>query len=196
MILTSEELGADRRTNIENLLKSQACRSHLARNIYQEKFDEGKHQILTDKSFDDLHHIIFNTFLLCNSNQAHYEDIRLLTKACFHYKHQPKGHKNYQFLYQELIKKGTFSVWSDYEFWLMWFEDDLESRPNTLPKVEDHYFSLLLHISNIMRDLNIDLVTILYFIIDKIGHAYIKDCYLLNDLRTAIVKQSNHKNNH
>jgi hypothetical protein len=64
-----------------------------------------------------------------------------------------------------------------------------------MSKIEDHYFSLLLSISNTMRDLNIDLATIVYFVIDKIGHTYIKDCYLLNDLRTAIVKQNKNKNN-
>jgi hypothetical protein len=86
MILTSEDLGAERLANVENLLKSQATRSYLAQNVYQEKFDEGKHQVLSDKSFDDLHHIIFNAFLLCNNNPAHYDDMRLLTKSCFHYK--------------------------------------------------------------------------------------------------------------
>jgi hypothetical protein len=96
-----------------------------------------------------------------------------------------------------LLKKGgTFSVWNDYGFWLNWFADDLKSQPNSMTNVEDHYFSLLLHMSSIMKDLNIDLVTILYFIIDKIGHAYVKDCYLLNDLRTTIVKQNKNKNNH
>jgi hypothetical protein len=86
MILTAEELGQDKRANIENLLKCQQIRSYLASLVYQEKFDEGKHQILTEKSFDDLHYMIFHAFLLCNSNPTHYEDIRLLTKSSFHYK--------------------------------------------------------------------------------------------------------------
>jgi hypothetical protein len=86
MILTSEELGQDKRSNIECLLKSQATRSHLAKNIYQEKFDEGKSQVLTERSFEDLHYLIFNAFLSCNNNPLYYDDIRLLTKSCFHYK--------------------------------------------------------------------------------------------------------------
>jgi hypothetical protein len=86
MVLTSEVLSQDKRSHIENLLKSQATRSHIASNIYQDKFDEGKHQILTEKSFDDLYFIIFNTFVQCNNNPAHFDDIRLLTKSSFHYK--------------------------------------------------------------------------------------------------------------
>jgi hypothetical protein len=86
MILTADELGAERRANIESLLTSQVTRSYLAKLIYQDKFDEGKHQILTDKSFEDLNCMIFHAFLLCNNNPSHYDDIMLLTKASFHYK--------------------------------------------------------------------------------------------------------------
>jgi hypothetical protein len=171
-------------------LKNQAIRSHLIKNIHQEKFEEGKHQILTEQSFHDLYFIIFNLFSLTNPDDR--DDLCLLTKSCFYYKYLIKG-KQYQFIYQSLVKKGnTFPIWGDYDFWLKWFENDL-LKPSRMSS-DDHYFSLLLTIASTMGSLNIDLKTILFFIVDKIGQSYIKDSSLLKDMTLVIVKQNNNKN--
>jgi hypothetical protein len=87
MILTGEELGPDRKATIENLFKSQVVRSYFADSVYQDKFDEGKHHVLSEKGFEDLNYLFFHSFLLCNNNPAHFDDIRLLTKSSFHYKY-------------------------------------------------------------------------------------------------------------
>ena len=93
-------------------------------------------------------------------------------------------------MYQELIKKGGFSIWSDYEFWLRWFENDIKDLSEKVNNQEDFYFSKLLDISNKMQKLNIELKTLI-FCIEKIANQYIKSNDLLIELKVIIIKQYN-----
>lgn len=101
-----------------------------------------------------------------------------------------RNSKTSYFLYQELIKKGGFSVWSDYEFWLKWFENDINTNNENINNIEDFYFCQLLGISSKMQKLGIDIKTII-FCVEKIATQYIKSSDLLFELRLIIVKQFN-----
>jgi hypothetical protein len=85
MILSSEQLGQERVSKIEIILKSRSVRSYFAKCVYQEKFDSNKPQILTEKGFEELNFIIFHALLLSNNNVNQYDDIRLLTLSSFYY---------------------------------------------------------------------------------------------------------------
>ncbi len=96
-------------------------------------------------------------------------------------------------IYQELIKKGGFSVWMDFEFWLKWFESDIVQIPDNIKNLEDFYFSKLIAISIRMQKLNLDLKNIIYCV-EKIATLWIKDnTDLLIELRLIIVKQFNNR---
>ncbi len=96
-------------------------------------------------------------------------------------------------MYQELIKKGGFSIWSDYEFWFKWFENDIKDITEIVSNQEDFYFSKLLNISSKMQKLNIEIKTLI-FCIEKIANQYIKSNDLLIELKVIIIKQYNTRN--
>ena len=85
LILTSEELGQERITKIETLLKSRTIRSYFSKCLYQEKFASNKTQVLNDKGFEDLLYMIFHALLMSNNNPNQYDDIRLMTFSSFFY---------------------------------------------------------------------------------------------------------------
>jgi hypothetical protein len=95
-------------------------------------------------------------------------------------------------MYQEVIKKGGFSVWSDYEFWKKWFEFEIKSIPEYYNDIEDFYFSVFLQIANKMQSLCVELKTIIYCIVEKIALHYIRNNVgLINELKISIVKDFN-----
>jgi hypothetical protein len=85
LILTSEELGHERITKIETLLKSKSIRRYFAKCLYQDKFAINKTQVLNDKGFEDLNYMIFHALLMSNNDVNQYDDIRLMTFSSFFY---------------------------------------------------------------------------------------------------------------
>ena len=106
--------------------------------------------------------------------------------------------ENY-FIYQEVQKKhGSFNVWMNHDFWMRWFELEIEEKTKSKTHIphnkEELYFTILLELSSTMSNLNIDIKTIIICILEKIGNSVIKiDLSLLKDLELTIVKQHQHK---
>jgi hypothetical protein len=67
------------------LLNTKFGKSHFSRVLFQYKFLENKSQILNDKGFDDLYHIIFNLLMICENDSSCYEEVRKVTKSSFYY---------------------------------------------------------------------------------------------------------------
>lgn len=101
-----------------------------------------------------------------------------------------KGKEQY-FIYQEINNKTSpFATWLDEEFWMRWFQMEIEERENTLQNVEDFYFSVISEIATIMNNLKIELKVTLYCMIDKIAKSFIvNDKILITDLEKTIRKQ-------
>jgi hypothetical protein len=88
-----------------------------------------------------------------------------------------------------LTKKGAFSVWGDYEFWMKWFNAETKNVPEYYSNLEDFYFSILTQIANQMQNLSIDFKTIVYCVVEKLGSYYIRDNIgLLTELKITIIK--------
>jgi hypothetical protein len=85
LILTSEELGQERITKIETLLKSRSIRSYFSKCLYQDKFENEQLQVLSNKGFEDMAYMIFHALLMSNNNPNQYDDIRLMTISSFSY---------------------------------------------------------------------------------------------------------------
>ena len=84
-------------------------------------------------------------------------------------------------MFQEICKKqGSFSLWKNVAFWLKWFELDLKEQldKNKFKDNEEYYFNLLIVISSLMQQLNIELKFILQCIFENISHKYIKNVNL------------------
>jgi hypothetical protein len=71
--------------SIMTLLNTKFGKCHFCRVLFQSKFLENKSQILNDKGFDDLYHIIFNLLYLCENDPSCYEEVRKVTKSSFYY---------------------------------------------------------------------------------------------------------------
>ncbi len=108
-----------------------------------------------------------------------------------------KTNKEAFYIYQEIIKKqGAFSIWMNDEFWIRWFNLDLMEKGKIFEESqkEEIYFMIILEISAIMNNLNIDIKTIVYCLIEKIALKFIvNDKTLLKEIETTILKQHQNK---
>jgi hypothetical protein len=84
-VFTSEQLTQEDFNNIQNALASKFGRNHFAKQIYQSKFKENKHVILSVTSFEDLYKIIISAIIQAEDVSSQYDDIRLITKSTFYY---------------------------------------------------------------------------------------------------------------
>jgi hypothetical protein len=105
------------------------------------------------------------------------------------------------YLFQELCKKKPFEIWTNEEFWMSWFLNEIYEREKEKQNEfyiknnkEDLYFIILIEMGTIMNDLNIDLKTVMLCIIEKIAVRYIiKDTKLVKNLEGTLIKQSENK---
>lgn len=103
--------------------------------------------------------------------------------------------KQQYYIYQEILKKNPqpFQLWLNTEFWIYWFQNDINERPNIMLNKEDFYFSLLSEMATMMNNLNFELQIILEIIINNIACKYITcDLNLIKDLEKTIIKQHNY----
>lgn len=81
------------------------------------------------------------------------------------------------------------------EFWKHWFEAELANKKNLTMNMEDFYFTILLEMSSMMKDLNIDIKIIIYCLVETIAADVIRiNGSLLRELELTLIKQNQHKN--
>jgi hypothetical protein len=145
------------------LLNSRIARSKLASLLYQEKFRENHKHLLDSSSFDNLKVLVFSSLLAFQTQNADYEDARLLTKSLFYYyKHETVNNEKINYLlYKDIIKrKGSFQIWLDKDFWLYFIETEIEENSLSIGSifnnVDAYNFNIISKVANYMIDLKIN----------------------------------------
>ena len=102
-----------------------------------------------------------------------------------------KGKKDEQvFVYQELSEKETFKLWLENDFWISFFEYEVQEQENSMVNIDDFYFTILLSLSNYMTSLKLPMTKINDIIIKELGHLYFtKSSKTCKELETTIKKQ-------
>jgi uncharacterized protein YbcV (DUF1398 family) len=85
MIITAEHYTQIDNSTIINAVKTKYGRSHFSNILFQNKFKESKTQILCEKSFEDLYHIIYNSMVFFPNDPSQFEDVMKVTKSTFYY---------------------------------------------------------------------------------------------------------------
>jgi hypothetical protein len=85
MVLTSEPFKPMQINSLQSCLNSKQARAYFAKTLFQNKFKDNKHQVLSENSFNDLFKMVFTALLLCDDTQMQYADTILITKCCFYY---------------------------------------------------------------------------------------------------------------
>lgn len=174
---------------MKTLFTWRQARIEFANMIYQEKFKKNDNHCLSEDSFNQLYKVMFTAILMSQKNQTDYEYVRLITKSTFHYYKYDEKTKSIYYIFQEITRrKGTFEIWRCENFWLDWFENEIEETHNSFTEIEDFYFNNLLALSSKMNELKIDKDYIVICIIDNIAKKYIQDKILLEDLKVAVTK--------
>lgn len=85
------------------------------------------------------------------------------------------------YLYQNIVKKqGSFTVWKTSQFWENWFQIEILKNSTTFNNKDEFYLDILLNISTIMYNLNIELKFTLTCLVEKIAQKVIKNVFFIN----------------
>lgn len=136
-------------------------------------------------------HIISNSLILSEFTEEQLPDVIKTTKACFHYY---KLNKKPYYIYQELCKTQV-KIWDNDNLWFKWFElEVLDCNDEDLIQLnknsDNFYFSKVLPVFSIMKDLALD-IKFVQMTISKIASIYIKEELLREELKKTVEKQYN-----
>lgn len=85
MTITAEHYTHIENSTIINAIKSKHGRSHFSSILFQNKFKQNKTQILSEKSFENLYNILFDSILFFPNEPSQFEDLKKVTKSMFYY---------------------------------------------------------------------------------------------------------------
>jgi len=152
-----------------------------------------KNQILTENSFNNLYKLILTSLIQSEDDINQYNDIRLITKSCFSYYKIEKKEEYY--IHQEVAKKlNNYMIWLNEEFWMFWFENEINENQNSISKEDDFYFNILISLANNMSSLNISLNQIIKIITKDLASKIFKDNELVKEMVVSITKQYQNQN--
>ncbi len=87
-----------------------------------------------------------------------------------------------------------FNIWLNDEFWLRWFELELQEKEKKLSSLDDFYFTLLIKIASAMEDLHIDIKKIVSCVVDKIAMSFItNNPSLIKELHEFLIRHNRSK---
>lgn len=84
-IITSEYNTKIDNTILTNALTTKFGRSYFSRVLFQNKFRQNKSQILNEKGFEDLFHMIFNCLVISDNDKTQYDEVMRMTKSSFYF---------------------------------------------------------------------------------------------------------------
>ncbi len=195
-ILTSQVISESEFKSSNSFFQTKFGRRTIANVIFQDKFKNHKYHQLSEKGFELLKHIISNTLILSEFTEEQLPDVIKTTKACFHYYKLLEKNKKPYYLYQELCKTQV-KIWDNDNLWFKWYElevlDCTEEDLIQLNKNSDNfYFSKVLPVFSIMKDLALD-IKFVQMTISKIAVIYIKEELLREELKKTVEKQYNYQ---
>jgi hypothetical protein len=92
------------------------------------------------------------------------------------------------------MSKHNFTVWYNYEFWLYWFESEINDDINNFKNVDDYYYNILILLSSNMSSLGIKHMNITN-ILSEIGKKYNLSNEYVAELDVIVKKQCMQKDN-
>lgn len=86
------------------------------------------------------------------------------------------------------MTKHNFTIWYNYEFWLYWFEREMDIVSNSFENIQDYYFNILILLSTNMSNLGIKYKNIIN-ILSEIGRRFNLSTEYVGDLDVIVKKQ-------
>jgi hypothetical protein len=92
------------------------------------------------------------------------------------------------------MTKHNFTVWYNYEFWLYWFESEIDSDNNDFKNIDDYYFNILILLSSNMSNIGIKYKNIIN-ILGEMVKKYNLSIEYVAELDVIVKKQCMQKEN-
>jgi hypothetical protein len=84
-IISSENFSNVNKFELKNAIKNKYGRAYFAKILFQNKFRENRSQILNEKGFEDLFHMVLYCLVACENEEKFFLDVIQITKSTFFY---------------------------------------------------------------------------------------------------------------